>query len=185
MTAANRKRKPKQKRKANRLKNLLTNLALAGLVAILVGFSWSIITNSNSSKQEFLLNTQQLSEYLAKNEYELKTNHRIQVVLKNGCGFPGLAKMYEDYFRQEGIDVVETGNAGHFNYESTKLILHRGEENRAILIADLLGIDHSRIEKDINPELFIDVTIILGSDFKKLPRFDDVLKATNLINSLE
>jgi len=60
-----------------------------------------------------------LATLLAQSEYEIKTGHRIRIDIQNGCGVPGLAKIYRDYIRAEGIDVLEATNAPTFSHPRT------------------------------------------------------------------
>ena len=75
-----------------------------------------------------------------KTPYENKTGHKIQVEIWNGCGIPNLAMMYRDFLRHEGLDVMDSKNADHYNYLITTIIHHRGDINRAMVLADILKV---------------------------------------------
>ena len=86
-----------------------------------------------------------LSTLITQTTYEKKTGHKIQVEIWNGCGIPKLARMYTDYLRSEGIDVLDSKNADNFDYVETKILHHRGEIERALTLADILMINKNNI----------------------------------------
>ena len=94
----------------------------------------------------------------------------------NGCNIPKLALMYTNYLRSEGIDVEAYKNADHSKHIETKILLHRGEIERALELADIMMIDKNRIIKDDNENLMFDLTLILGKDYVNLPSYSDALK---------
>ena len=116
-----------------------------------------------------------LSTLLTKTSYEKKTGHKIQVEIWNGCGIPNLAMMYTDFLRNEGLDVLDSKNADHFNYLETKIFHHRGNYNRALVLAEILKIDENSIVDDKNENLFYDMTLIIGKDYIDLPSYRDAV----------
>ena len=104
-------------------------------------------------------------------QFEKKTGHKIQVEIWNGCGISNLAMMYRDFLRNEGLDVLDSKNAEHFNYSKTTILHHRGDINRALVLADILKIDKSSIVDDKNENLFYDLTLIIGKDYIDLPSY--------------
>jgi hypothetical protein len=116
-----------------------------------------------------------LSTLLTKTSYEKKTGHKIQIEIWNGCDISNLAMMYTDFLRSEGLDVLDSKNADHFNYLETTILHHRGDINRALVLADILQIDHSSIVDDNNENLFYDLTLIIGQDYIDLPSYRDAV----------
>ena len=116
-----------------------------------------------------------LSALITKTKYEKETGHKIQVEIKNGCGIPNLARMYTDFLRDEGFDVVDSKNADNFNYLNTKILLHRGELNRAHELASILNVDQNYITEDKNDNFFYDLTLIIGKDYINLPSYKDAV----------
>ena len=116
-----------------------------------------------------------LSALITKTKYEKETGHKIQVEIKNGCGIPNLARMYTDFLRDEGFDVVDSKNADNFNYLNTKILLHRGELNRAHELASILNVDQNYITEDKNDDFFYDLTLIIGKDYINLPSYKDAV----------
>ncbi len=92
---------------------------------------------------------------------------RIQVL--NGCGVKGLARRISPALRAWGLDVRETKNAPHPDFERSSVIDRRGDMDVARALADSLGIDKSRVTSEFNPNLSdIDVSLIVGKDYKRL-----------------
>jgi len=169
-----RKRNTRRKLKKNNLKRLFANLTLGILTVLVFGFLVSGINRIffNSGIEADYPN---LSTLLTKTPYEKKTGHKIQVEIWNGCGISNLAMMYTDFLRNEGLDVLDSKNADHFNYLETTIIHHRGNINRALVLADILQIDHSSIVDDNNENLFYDLTLIIGQDYMELPSYRDAV----------
>ena len=116
-----------------------------------------------------------LSTLITKTNYEKKTDHKIQVEILNGCGIPKLARMYTNYLRSEGFDVLDSKNANHFNYIETKILHHRGDIDRALELADIIMIDKNKIIEDKDESLFYDLTLILGKDYMNLSSYRNAL----------
>lgn len=88
---------------------------------------------------------------------------RIIVEVLNGSGRNGLGRLGARRLRRHGIDVVLFGTADSA-VDSTRVILRRGDKVRAARVQDALGVGHVREAPD--SELLVDVTVILGPDFK-------------------
>ena len=169
-----RKRNFKRKYKKNKLKGLLSNLSLGIAAVLVIGFLISgidrIFFNSG-----FDVNYPDLSTLITKTHYEKKTGHKIQVEIWNGCGIPNLASMYTDFLTEEGFDVLDSKNADHFNYLETKILHHRGDIDRALVLADILKIDKSNVIDDKNENLFYDLTLIIGKNYMDLLSYRDAI----------
>ena len=169
-----RKRNTIRKPKKNNLKRISANLTLGILAVLIFGFLISGI-NRIFFNSGIDANYPNLSTLLTKTSYEKKTGHKIQVEIWNGCGISNLAMMYTDFMRSEGLDVLDSKNADHFNYLETTILHHRGDINRALVLADILQIDHSNIVGDKNENLFYDLTIIIGQDYMDLSSYRDAV----------
>ena len=88
---------------------------------------------------------------------------------------PKLTQTYTNFLRSEGIDVLESKNADNFNHQKTIILHHRGEIDRAFVLADIMKVDKSLIKEDKNEQLFFDLTLILGEDYSLLPSYRDAL----------
>lgn len=88
---------------------------------------------------------------------------RLQIL--NGTGAIGLAQQVADRLSGEGVEVKLTGNAGRLDYTETHIVFYRrGDEAVAQRIQKALGV--GRVVMSRNPLDVVDVTIIVGRDFK-------------------
>ena len=168
------KRHHKKESIYNKLKSLISNLSFSILGVLVIGFLVSGV-NRLFFNSGIDANYPDLSTLITKTKYEKKTGHKIQVEIWNGCGVSNLAMMYTDFLRNEGLDVLDSKNADHFNYLETTILHHRGDINRALVLADILQIDHSNIVGDKNENLFYDLTLIIGQDYMDLPSYRDAV----------
>ena len=88
---------------------------------------------------------------------------RVTVEVRNAGGVAGMARTATDHLRRAGFDVVALGNAARFDQERSIVIDRVGEPQTATAVARTLGIDSVKSEPD--PNLFVDVTVRLGSDW--------------------
>ena len=169
-----RKRNIRRKSKKNKLKGLVSNFSL-GIVAVLViGFLISGI-NRVFFNVGIDIDYPDLSTLITKTKYEKKTGHKIQIEIQNGCGIPNLARMYTDFLRDEGLDVLDSKNADHFDYLETKILHHQGDLKRALALANILMMDENRIIEDLDETLYYDLTLIIGKDYIDLQSYRDAV----------
>ena len=164
------RKRPIRRKSNNNLKTISLNVTLGILAVLVFGFLTSGI-NRIFFNSGIDADYPDLSTLLTKTSYEKKTGHKIQVEIWNGCGISNLAVMYKDFLRNEGLDVLDSKNADHFNYLETIILHHRGDINRALVLVDILKIDKSSIVDDKNENLFYDLTLIIGKDYIDLPSY--------------
>ncbi|UCF19906.1 MAG: LytR C-terminal domain-containing protein [Gemmatimonadota bacterium] len=87
----------------------------------------------------------------------------IRVEVLNGVGVRDLALRATDRLRDQKFDVVYYGNAADFERDSSVAIARLDKVEPARRVADALGLRHVVHEPDRN--LYLDVTVILGSDW--------------------
>jgi hypothetical protein len=104
----------------------------------------------------------------------------VRVQILNGCGAGGatedIAKAITANSSPIFYDIIDKGNADLFNFEKTLVIDRRGDKDQggysksAAKVAQLLnaGSDELLIQRLSNNLLDIDVTIIVGADYKTL-----------------
>ena len=86
----------------------------------------------------------------------------------NGCGVSGVAEKLTDHLRSNNIDVVNLGNYRSFEIENS-IIIGRNEKIRnAEIVAAIVGLDNQSIIQQINPDYLLDVTFVLGKDYRDL-----------------
>lgn len=91
---------------------------------------------------------------------------RLSVEVLNGAGDPGAAARVTDRLREMGFDVKTYGNAPSFGHEVTIVIDRSGRPGAARAVADSLRV--TRLESDPRPELYLDATVVLGQDWRRL-----------------
>jgi hypothetical protein len=96
-----------------------------------------------------------------------RINGKISVL--NGDGSRGLVRRASEILQQIGIDVGLTGNARHFDYRSTNIMIptngNQGDMESAEALAALCGINRNLISRN---SAVSSVTIILGKDKERI-----------------
>lgn len=98
---------------------------------------------------------------------------RVRVEVLNGAGIPGLARAATHELRREGFDVVQYGNARGASRDRSEVLDRGVAEGAAEAVAKALGID--RVRPDPDTTLYLDVTVILGSDWEGRSRLHPAL----------
>ena len=120
---------------------------------------------------------------LAKNIYVEHPNQNIEVEILNGCGVPYLAAKTTDFLRSKHFDVVFSGNARNQQYQHTLIILRNEKVESFIKIANSFDIDYTDITHiQVTPDesLCLDVTVILGADYRKFAELIKHISASPL-----
>lgn len=105
----------------------------------------------------------------------------IRLQLLNGCGIAGaaeeMAKVLSETSSPAIFDIIDKANAEVYNFEKTMVIDRVGDRrqiggfsNAALLVRDLLKVQPDRllIQRLTDNLLEIDVTIIIGADYKDI-----------------
>ena len=157
---------------------LKTYILFVGIVAF--GFIYlslgELIPPSLSNELIFPEISPQL--FLPKNVYVEHPNQNIEVEVLNGCGVPYLAAQTTDYLRSKHFDVVFSGNARNQQYQHTLIILRNEKVESFIKIANSFDIDYTDITQiQVTPDesLCLDVTVILGEDYRKFAELLDYI----------
>lgn len=103
--------------------------------------------------------------------YKKNANMRVEVL--NGCGVNRLAIKVTNILRKKGFNVVQVGNTKNQDFEET-VVMERSKENMANANYFAKQIGCRNIDKDVDPALYIEITLIIGQDYKKI--FADVEK---------
>ena len=159
---------------------LKTYILFVGIVAF--GFIYlslgELIPPSLSNELIFPEISPQL--FLAKNVYVEHPNQNIEVEVLNGCGVPSLAAKTTDFLRSKHFDVVFSGNARNQQYQHTLIILRNEKVESFIKIANSFDIDYTDITQiQVIPDesLCLDVTVILGADYRKFAELTEHINA--------
>lgn len=92
----------------------------------------------------------------------------IQLDVLNGCGVKGMGAKFTNYLRTHGFDVVEMKNYKTFSVSNTLVIDRVGNLSAARHVASALGVAESHVIQQINPDYFVDVSVIIGADYSSL-----------------
>lgn len=154
-----------EKEKSSKIKSLIaakennTNLFLIITSIVLSIFAmfllYSVLNKSG------IINFNKSEEIKPQNVQQL-----IQVEVLNGCGVTGVADGLTDILRAKGIDVVKTGNYISFDVDETFIVDRMGNPETAVGVADSLNLDRKFIITEINKSYFLDLTIVIGKDYK-------------------
>lgn len=94
--------------------------------------------------------------------------HTIQLDVLNGTGTSKLSQRFTDYLRSRGFDVVEMGNYKDSRVEQTRVIDRAGNLTAAQQVADALGVPKERVTQQIDRTAYLDVSVIIGKDYRSL-----------------
>lgn len=97
----------------------------------------------------------------------------IQVEVRNACGADGVAGTTTQFLRQHGFDVVEVGDHESFDLETSTVVDRVGDIETARKIAAALGIDEAHVVQDVQPNYYLDASVLIGRDYKHLAPFSE------------
>ena len=92
----------------------------------------------------------------------------IQLDVLNGCGAAGAAVQFTSYLRGRGYDVVEVRNYKTFDLSESLVIDRVGNMQNAERVAYALGIRKQNILQQMNPDYYVDVSVVIGKDYQSL-----------------
>jgi hypothetical protein len=92
----------------------------------------------------------------------------IQVDVINGCGGAKVGTQFTQYLRHRGYDVVEVRNYHRFDVRQSIVIARTANLRNAEKVATALGVSAPHIIQQINPEYFVDVSVVIGHDYQSL-----------------
>ncbi|HEV8537900.1 MAG TPA: LytR C-terminal domain-containing protein [Bacteroidota bacterium] len=92
----------------------------------------------------------------------------IQLDVLNGSRIRGAAARVTSHLRTGGFDVVEMKNYKMNNVHQTVVIDRVGNLASAHRVARALGVSEKNVVQQINPDYFVDVSVIIGEDFSSL-----------------
>lgn len=147
------------------LLNYLLNGTIILFLILVIYFSFSLINNSLKSEKE-VTDITDSSKNLTN-----QPNLTIQLDVQNGTRENGIAVRITEYLRKNGFDVVEIGNYKSKDIEKTLIIDRSGDKNKALKVARVLGLDNRNVIQQLNSSLYLDVTVVIGNDFKELKPF--------------
>ena len=133
---------------------LTLNVLIAVMLIVVGYFSYTFIARSSVVPE--------------KDKTPPQSQKVIQLDVLNGCGVKGIAVKFTNYLRTKGFDVVEMKNYKTFNIQHTVVVDRVGDLASARRIALTLGVAEKNIVQQINPDYFVDVSVIIGEDYSSL-----------------
>jgi len=91
---------------------------------------------------------------------------RIRVEVLNGAGDAGAAARITEVLSAAGVDVKTYGNAARYDYERSVVLDRSGRPGAARAVAEILN--GAEVEEQLDTELYLDATVILGDDWRTL-----------------
>jgi hypothetical protein len=92
----------------------------------------------------------------------------LQIDLQNGTGDNGVAAEFRTFLKKNGFDVVEMGNYKISDVLKTVVLDRKGDFKSIKNLGYRLGLDGKYISQQINKDLYLDATIIIGKDYLEL-----------------
>jgi len=137
------------------------------LVIILVFFFIS-----NREEESIVLSSSKFESMIPKTKSEEIIGYKIQVSIENGCGKSGIAKLYTNFLRKNGYDIIDYKNADNFDYKNTKLIFHKRDYSAySNEIIELLKINPNHVSYNYNENTYYQITLIIGEDYNKIDSY--------------
>ena len=162
--------------KENKFKYIIKKIFLVVSPLIIFSFLYFFFQNYNFEYKN-INKSKQLSLLMNENKSEKIMGRKVQVMILNGCGDKGVAQLYTNFLRNNGYDVIDYDNAKHFDFKNTKIKIHnKKHENFETEIINLLSLKPNKIEYNYSKNIFYDMTLIIGDDFKELSSYNQVLK---------
>jgi LytR cell envelope-related transcriptional attenuator len=137
--------------------NLVLNSIILLLGVVIIFLTYSLITHIS----EIYAGAKKINDKDAASPV-------IQVEVLNGCGASGVAEKFTDFLRKEKFDVVQVGNYMSFDIDNTLVIDRTGNTANAEKVAAALGIDNKNVIMQKNENYFLDVSVVIGKDYKKI-----------------
>jgi LCP family protein required for cell wall assembly len=89
-----------------------------------------------------------------------------RISVRNGSGTEGLATQTAEYFKAQGLNVIEVGNADRLDYDKSILMVQNATYPYAVrFLAGLLNLSQSQILYPVTSDPEVDVIVVLGYDW--------------------
>ena len=159
---------------------LKTYILFVGIVSFGFIYLFSGDLNHHTLTNELIFPVIPPQLMVARQTYVEHPNQSIEVEVLNGCGVANLAARTTDFLRSKHFDVVFEGNMENQQYQHTLIILRNEKVESLIKIANSFNIDYTDITYiQITPDesLCLDITVILGADYRKFAELTEHINA--------
>ena len=160
---------------------LKTYILFVGIVSFGFIYLFSGDLNHHTLTTELIFPVIPPQLMVARQTYVEHPNQSIEVEVLNGCGVANLAARTTDFLRSKHFDVVFEGNMENQQYQHTLIILRNEKVESLIKIANSFNIDYTDISHiQITPDesLCLDITVILGADYRKFAELTEHINAS-------
>jgi hypothetical protein len=149
--------------------NYLLNITIIILGMLCLYLIFSLVTGTFLNKNKTAKDVKDSTKTGVTNQPNLS----IQVDVQNGTGENRVGAIFRDYLKKKGYDVVDLGNYKSTDVDKTIIIDRTGDTRKAQRIAEVLGVSGRNIIQQINRDLYLDATIVIGKDFNELKPYTD------------
>ncbi|MCH7760873.1 LytR C-terminal domain-containing protein [candidate division TA06 bacterium] len=94
----------------------------------------------------------------------------IRVEVLNGCGVRKIAQRVTGILREKGFDVVKVDNAPSHDFPKT-IVVDRKSKTMRYAKRVARSIRCRQVTSQVDPSLYLEVTVIIGKDYLKLFKF--------------
>ena len=133
---------------------MAVNVVICASLLLIVYFSYAFMSRTTPGSPHDVAQTKSLK--------------LIQLDVLNGCRINGAAGKVTKSLRASGFDVVEMKNYKMSNVHQTIVVDRVGDLTNARRVAQALGVSEKNVVQQINPDYFVDVSVIIGDDFTTL-----------------
>ena len=165
------KSKKKTKRNVNPV-HVVLNSVIAALILIIFLFVYSLYDNHLRIESNYAAYTgsdlENIPTAMLTDQERKKEEVNLIVQVLNGCGVSGIAAQFQGILNERGVDVIDVGNAGSQEYDYSTIYFYDNGLDKAFRLADMLGIEKTRIFEKEHTSLGNDLTLVLGSDYAHL-----------------
>ena len=114
-------------------------------------------TGGSASPISVIENTKEES-----NPAQLAQSEQARISVQNGTQDPGLAQTTSNFFRSQGLNIIEETNADQI-YNTTTIIIYNGKPYTIKYLSELMDVPVSHIYNRYDPNAYADVVVILGT----------------------
>jgi len=86
-----------------------------------------------------------------------------QIQVLNGCGYSGAAEAVRNFLTQKGFDIIEFGNAQHWNFHETIVV----SRTKNFVVAKDLGkiLNTNNVIQILDSSRMVEATVYVGKDY--------------------
>jgi hypothetical protein len=139
------------------------------VLAVAVGYFAYAMYSRQAGGEPLRVNTEQAAAQNSGQQSATVTAERngkaLQIDVLNGCGSKGAATTTMNLLRSRGFDVVSVQNYKTSRVPETLVIDRVGNLASARRVASALGVAEKNIVQQLNPDYFVDVSVVIGKDY--------------------